>query len=41
MFEREFRTRLIKSGEEEKLLEVMLNQLQKTSLIKKRGKQRK
>lgn len=36
----EFRTRLIESGEEEKLLEVMLNQLQKTSLIKKRGKQR-
>ncbi len=36
----EFRSRLIESGEEEKLLEVMLNQLQKTSLIKKRGKQR-
>lgn len=36
----EFRTRLIESGEEAKLLEVMLNQLKQTSLIKKRGKQR-
>ena len=36
----EFRTRLLESGEEEKLLEVMLNQLKQTSLIKQRGKQR-
>ena len=36
----EFRSRLLESGEERKLLEVMLSQLKQSSLIKKRGKQR-
>lgn len=36
----EFRSRLVKSGEQRQLLEVMLRKIEQAALIKKRGKQR-